>query len=70
MPNFGAFLFKIARSHFEILEDSIYVTAQKMKFPIKYFFGKCDQIRTLVKAQIVMRNIVKTWKQVIGWKRF
>ena len=36
----------------------IYITAQKMKFPINDFFSKCDQIRR--KLRIWSRLLIKS----------
>ena len=35
----------------------IYVTIQKMKFSIKDFFSKCDQIRSFLKKSLIERFI-------------
>ena len=31
---------------------TIYITAQKLKFPIKDFFSKCDQIRSILNGKL------------------
>ena len=36
--------------------DAIILTAQKMKFSIKDFFSKCDQIRRKLLLNIYWRN--------------
>ena len=35
----------------------IFNTAQKMKFSIKDFFSKCDQIRSLLKKSLMENSI-------------
>ena len=67
-----------ARSHFEVVTQShnvlifsiLNVTAQKMKFSIKDFFSKCDQIRSLLKKSLKENFIFLCSVPYLKWNDF
>ena len=63
---------RITQNNFHNILDDIANTTQKMKFPIKDFFSKCDQIRSFLRIwayllkKFLMENVIFLAVKVTG----
>ena len=63
---------RITQNNFHNILDDIANTTQKMKFPIKDFFSKCDQIRSFLwiwsnlLKKFLMENVIFLAVKVTG----
>ena len=54
---------RITQNNFHNILDDIANTTQKMKFPIKDFFSKCDQIRSFLRiwSHLLKKSLVQNF---------
>ena len=63
---------RITQNNFHNILDDTANTTQKMKFPIKDFFSKCDQIRSFLRIwsnllkKFLMENVIFLAVKVTG----
>ena len=53
------FKYFLVQCYHAVASFSFIATAEKMKFAIKYFFGKCDQVSTFLRIwKLLLKNIL------------
>ena len=58
-----AFMISCQASVIESFHNKVHLTARKMKFSIKDFFSKCDQIRSFLPiwSPLMKKSLLETW---------